>query len=121
VITTVRRTRKTRRCERECGHLIRPGDLVEYSATPPGVIGNPAWLRSVTHVGRCPTDGPTAQEWNTRHSVGTPVFAWPGNRDDTPLRTRTRTAAWDLASGHPSRRHGAAAHCFGYTLRTWEN
>jgi hypothetical protein len=101
MLATTHRARKTRACDRECGHLIRSGDLVEYSATPPGVIGNPGWLRSVTHAGRCPIDGPTADAWNSAYPVGTPVFAWPGTRDDTPLWTRTRTLAWDLASGHP--------------------
>lgn len=41
----------------------------------------------------------TADEWNRRHPVGTPVDAWPGSRDTAPVRTRTRTPAWTLGSG----------------------
>lgn len=41
----------------------------------------------------------SAEQWNTRFPVGTPVFAWPGMLDHVPLVTRTRTPAWDLASG----------------------
>lgn len=40
-----------------------------------------------------------ANEWNARNDVGTPVLAWPGTRDQDPLRTRTRTGAWVLPAG----------------------
>lgn len=40
-----------------------------------------------------------AVDWNLRHPVGSPVLAWPGTRDQEPLRTRTRTPAWALPSG----------------------
>lgn len=41
-----------------------------------------------------------ADRWNTTHSIGTSVLAWPGARWDEPLRTRTRTPAWRLGHGH---------------------
>jgi hypothetical protein len=41
----------------------------------------------------------TADDWNARYPVGTPVFAWPGVREDDPLVTKTRTAAWTLGHG----------------------
>jgi hypothetical protein len=42
-----------------------------------------------------------AKEFNARHKVGTPVAAYPGIRDDFPLITRTRSAAWELGHGAP--------------------
>lgn len=41
----------------------------------------------------------TAEQWNTRYPVGTPVVAYPGTRDDEPLTTRTRNPAWTLGHG----------------------
>jgi hypothetical protein len=41
----------------------------------------------------------TADEFNARFPVGTPVVAYPLARDDEPLRTRTRTPAWELGHG----------------------
>ncbi|MCX5112173.1 hypothetical protein OOK13_40440 [Streptomyces sp. NBC_00378] len=41
----------------------------------------------------------TADEWNERYPVGTPVLAYPGTRDDEPLDTVTRTPAWTLGHG----------------------
>jgi hypothetical protein len=41
----------------------------------------------------------TAERWNTLYEVGTPVVAYPLSREDEPLRTRTRTAAWTLGHG----------------------
>lgn len=41
----------------------------------------------------------TASEFNQRYPSGTPVLAWPGTRDEEPLRTRTRDSAWALPSG----------------------
>lgn len=40
--------------------------------------------------------------WNAAYPPGTPVLAWPGTRDQEPLRTRTRTSAWALINGLPS-------------------
>lgn len=40
-------------------------------------------------------------EWNFTFPPGTPVLAWPGTRDEQPLRTRTRSGAWVLGSGEP--------------------
>lgn len=40
-----------------------------------------------------------AEAFDAAHPVGTPVLAWPGTRDDEPIRTRTRTGAWVLG-GH---------------------
>ncbi|MFE7462318.1 hypothetical protein ACWFMI_24980 [Nocardiopsis terrae] len=104
MLTTTRRARKSRTCDRQCGQPIKPGDLVEYAATPPGrhdVIDNPGWLRAVYHAGRCPIDGPTADVWNAAYPPETPVYAWPGTLATAPVRTRTRTPAWELGSGHP--------------------
>lgn len=33
--------------------------------------------------------------------VGTPVLAWPGFREDSPLVTRTRTPVWSVYSDRP--------------------
>ncbi|MGW1433092.1 hypothetical protein ACWD6K_31290 [Streptomyces sp. NPDC002431] len=41
----------------------------------------------------------TADEWNRRYPVGTPVLAYPGTRDDEPLDTVTRSRAWTLGHG----------------------
>ncbi|MES9587783.1 hypothetical protein ABWK57_02615 [Streptomyces sp. NPDC094045] len=41
----------------------------------------------------------TADEWNRRYPVGTPVLAYPGSRDAEPLDTVTRTPAWTLGHG----------------------
>jgi len=43
----------------------------------------------------------TAQEFNDRYPVGTPVAAFPITRDDPPLLTTTRTPAWELGHGTP--------------------
>ncbi|QVJ00379.1 hypothetical protein KGD82_16595 [Nocardiopsis eucommiae] len=103
MFTTTRRTRKPRTCDRACDQPIKPGDLVEYTTYPPGrhELNNTGWLRSVTHPGRCPIPGPTAEAWNAAYPPGTPVLAWPGTRDEQPVRTRTRSVAWELGSGHP--------------------
>lgn len=47
--------------------------------------------------------GPTADEWNARHPVGTPVHYWPGTRKagDEPRTSKTSTAAYLPASGTP--------------------
>lgn len=41
----------------------------------------------------------SAAEWNERFPIGTPVKAYPGTFDDPPLRTRTRSEAWELGHG----------------------
>lgn len=49
----------------------------------------------------------TADEWNARYPVGTPVVAYPLARpehpayDGTRLETRTRSRAWELGHGAP--------------------
>ncbi|WP_371671252.1 hypothetical protein OG985_28700 [Streptomyces sp. NBC_00289] len=50
----------------------------------------------------------TADEWNARHPIGTPVIAYPLTRpeDGFPdyferLETTTRTPAWTLGHGEP--------------------
>ncbi|MEE2040082.1 hypothetical protein Q8791_22965 [Nocardiopsis sp. CT-R113] len=105
MLTTTHRARKARTCDRqECTSQIRPGDLIVRTTTPPGrhhLYGETGWVRSVTHAGRCPVEGPTVAEWNAAHPVGTPVLAWPGALTDEPLRTRTRSRAWVLDSGYP--------------------
>lgn len=40
-----------------------------------------------------------ADEWNALHPVGTRVAAFPITRDEEPLITRTRTAAWEVGHG----------------------
>lgn len=42
-----------------------------------------------------------AYDFQAANPTGSPVLAWPGTRDDEPLRTRTRLSAWVLASGEP--------------------
>ena len=41
----------------------------------------------------------TADEWNAKYPVGTPVTVYPGTRDDAPLYTYTRSEAWTLGHG----------------------
>jgi hypothetical protein len=59
-----------------------------------------------------PTTPPplTAEQWNSRHPIGTPVIAYPGVRPSDPLaavfgvprlETRTRSRAWNLGHGEP--------------------
>lgn len=52
----------------------------------------------------------TAEQWNNRHPVGTPVIAYPGVRPEHPaysalnsrrLETVTRSRAWNLGHGEP--------------------
>lgn len=53
----------------------------------------------------------TAEQWNERHPIGTPVIAYPGIRPEyaaeigttqyTRLETVTRTRAWNLGHGEP--------------------
>ncbi len=47
------------------------------------------------------TDSSTADGWNERYPIGTPVNAYPGTRDDPPMVTRTRSKAWTLGHGAP--------------------
>lgn len=101
---TVRRTRTPHTCDRDCGHPIAPGDQAVHTTTPPGRPGlhdNPGWKHTTSHHPRCPIPGPTADQWNTTHPIGTPVHAWPGTLNEQPLRTHTRTPAWELGSGYP--------------------
>ncbi|MFB6813064.1 hypothetical protein ACFCV8_00755 [Streptomyces sp. NPDC056347] len=51
------------------------------------------------HSNLTPCQPMTADEWNARHPVGTPVLAYPGTRDAEPLDTVTRTPAWTLGHG----------------------
>lgn len=41
----------------------------------------------------------TAEEFNAAYPVGTPVAAFPITRDEQPLLTVTRSAAWELGHG----------------------
>ncbi|MFE4334052.1 hypothetical protein ACFRQM_32960 [Streptomyces sp. NPDC056831] len=50
-------------------------------------------------LGRDLSSSMTADEWNRRYPVGTPVLAYPGTRDNEPLDTVTRTPAWTLGHG----------------------
>jgi hypothetical protein len=51
----------------------------------------------------------TAEQWNERYPIGTPVIAYPGVRPEHPaaaelcavLTTRTRSIAWNLGHGTP--------------------
>lgn len=43
----------------------------------------------------------TADEWNTRYPVGTPVEFWPGERSGVGFTSTTRTPAWPLGDGRP--------------------
>lgn len=42
-----------------------------------------------------------ADDWNARYPVGTQVLAFPGAREGRALLTRTRSEAWQVASGTP--------------------
>jgi len=41
----------------------------------------------------------TAEEFNSRHPVGTRVVAYPGTRGESGITTHTRTPAWTLGHG----------------------
>ncbi|MFF7022958.1 hypothetical protein ACFY97_18395 [Streptomyces klenkii] len=41
------------------------------------------------------------EAWNAGHPIGTPVLAFPGAREDAPLKTRTRSKAWVLGGHTP--------------------
>lgn len=41
----------------------------------------------------------TADEWNAKYPVGTPVTVYPDTRADEPLYTYTRSPAWTLGHG----------------------
>lgn len=43
----------------------------------------------------------TADEWNARYPIGTPIVAYPVTRDDEGLTTVTRSRAWTLGHGSP--------------------
>lgn len=43
----------------------------------------------------------TADEFNAKYPVGTPVAAFVLTREDEPLLTTTRTPAWNLGHGIP--------------------
>ncbi|MFF2009137.1 hypothetical protein ACFVWY_08700 [Streptomyces sp. NPDC058195] len=65
---------------------------------PVRTCGCPA--RFERHADGCPkAPSMTADEWNERYPVGTPVIAYPGTRDDEPLDTVTRSRAWTLGHG----------------------
>lgn len=51
------------------------------------------------HSNLTPCQPMTADEWNARYPVGTPVTAYPVTRDDEGLTTVTRTPAWTLGHG----------------------
>ncbi|MFE5090642.1 hypothetical protein ACFRCI_09605 [Streptomyces sp. NPDC056638] len=51
------------------------------------------------HSNLTPCQPMTADEWNARYPVGTPVVAYPGSRDGRHLDTVTRTPAWTLGHG----------------------
>lgn len=51
------------------------------------------------HSNLTPCQPMTADEWNARYPVGTPVTAFPVTRDDEGLTTVTRTPAWTLGHG----------------------
>lgn len=42
----------------------------------------------------------TAEEWNKKYSIGTPVRYWPCLGGSNYETAETRTEAWTLASGH---------------------
>lgn len=47
--------------------------------------------------------GMTAEQWNARHPVGTPVLYWPflpPVTDVPPVDSKTRSEAWALGGGH---------------------
>jgi hypothetical protein len=44
-------------------------------------------------------NGLTAEQWNERYPIGTPVRCWPGFREGEGMVTRTRTPAWTLGCG----------------------
>lgn len=43
----------------------------------------------------------TAEEWNARHPIGTPVIFVPVAGEPDRLYTRTRSLAWNLGNGEP--------------------
>jgi hypothetical protein len=73
------------------------------STTPDPIAYGPNGYRcgcgKDAHSNLTPCQPMTADEWNARYPVGTPVHAYPGSRDDAPLTTTTRTPAWTLGHG----------------------
>ena len=43
----------------------------------------------------------TAEEWNARHPVGTPVLFWPMGRNEDGRVSHTRSTAWVLGGHTP--------------------
>lgn len=44
----------------------------------------------------------TAEQWNERHPIGTPVRAYPIlDNEQTAFDTKTRSEAWNLGDGSP--------------------
>ncbi|MEU0634365.1 hypothetical protein [Streptomyces sp. NPDC005989] len=82
-----------------------PAEDSEDSAPDPltyGPTGYRCGCGKDAHSNLTPCQPMTADEWNERYPIGTPVLAYPGTRDADPLDTVTRTPAWTLG-------HGAAA------------
>ncbi|MFF9271091.1 hypothetical protein [Streptomyces rochei] len=61
----------------------------------------PTLARQRTSETQKPRGGLTADEFNDRYPVGTPVIAYPDTREDPPLLTCTRSRAWELGHGLP--------------------
>ncbi len=45
----------------------------------------------------------TAEQWNEKHPVGTPVRYWPVRPTASvpPVETKTRSAAWNVGNNRP--------------------
>ncbi|MFE0270448.1 hypothetical protein ACFWZ7_24875 [Nocardiopsis alba] len=56
-LTTIRVSRRPRRCQRDCGVPIRAGQQAEHTAIPPhghDVLDSDQWIHLVSHTGPCP-------------------------------------------------------------------
>ncbi|WP_185908391.1 hypothetical protein [Streptomyces sp. WAC02707] len=94
--------------EKTCGtwRLIAEAQHAHNTAPGPGVdasVDKLTRLLAPTQALRVPEPrgGLTADEFNDRYPVGTPVIAYPNTREDSPLLTCTRSRAWELGHGLP--------------------
>lgn len=83
--------------------MTTKGNPMSTQTTPDPLAYGPTGIRcgcgKDAHSNLTPCQPWTADEWNARYPVGTPVTAYPGSRDDAPLTTTTRTPAWTLGHG----------------------
>ncbi|WP_265692371.1 hypothetical protein [Streptomyces griseolus] len=81
-----------------CRHPASP-DCTCPNPLAYGLTGYRCGCGKDAHSNLTPCQPMTADEWNARYPVGTPVTAYPVTRDDEALTTVTRSRAWTLGHG----------------------